>query len=83
MMNKNMARQQLKAHMRYWTIPCKNFWHVKMKVKSVNVDDQTGKLEASVNVYTFWGIPFARINMSGKANPEDIHNMGFTNVWIE
>lgn len=33
----------------------------KLKVSSVNLDDKTGKLEASVNVYTFWGIPCARI----------------------
>ncbi|MCL6477359.1 MAG: hypothetical protein K6T65_02980 [Peptococcaceae bacterium] len=63
--------------------PLQKFLVRKIKVKSLNMDDKTGKLEALVNVYTFWGIPCARIKMSGKANPEDIHNMGFTDVWIE
>ncbi|MCL5934912.1 MAG: hypothetical protein M1543_00165 [Firmicutes bacterium] len=63
--------------------PLQKFMARKIKVKSVNVGDKTGKIEASVNVYTFWGIPCARINMSGKANPEDVLNMGFTSVWIE
>lgn len=63
--------------------PLQKFLARRLKVQSVNIDDQTEKIDAEVKAYTFWGVPVARIKMSGRNNPGDSVNMGFTNTWID
>jgi len=64
--------------------PLQKFLARRLKVQSVNMDDAlTGKIDAEVKAYTFWGVPVARIKMSGRNNPGDSVNMGFTNIWID
>lgn len=63
--------------------PLQNFLARRLEVQSVNIDDLTGKIDAEVKAYTFWGVPVARIKMSGRIIPEDSVNMGFSSVWID
>lgn len=63
--------------------PLQKFLARRLKVQSVNIDDLTGKIDAQVKAYTFWGVPVARIKMSGRSNPADSVNMGFTNIRID
>jgi hypothetical protein len=62
--------------------PSQKFFNRKLKVKSVEINEHTGELQAIVHGYTFFGLPNSRIELSGKDNPQD-SDMGFTTIWFK